>query len=123
MSFGEAIQSCFSKYASFEGRASRSEYWFFTLFQLLMIIGAFVVGGMLDETLMIILVLFSILGLFLPMLSVTVRRLHDTNRSGWWYWISIIPYIGVFVFLIFMVLDSSAGENDYGYLAQDEPAG
>lgn len=73
--FGEAISTCFSKYATFKGRASRSEFWYFFLFQLLIsIVTQFIP----------VLNIIVALALLLPTIAVTVRRLHDTDRSGWW---------------------------------------
>jgi uncharacterized membrane protein YhaH (DUF805 family) len=73
-----------SKYALFGGRARRKEYWFFVLFNLL------------------------------ASIAVSVRRLHDTSRSGWWLLIVLIPVIGAIVLLVFMVLDGTPRENQYG---------
>lgn len=100
------------KYAVFSGRARRAEYWMFFLFNFIV---AFVLGfiegifggpGILAS-------LYS-LAVFLPGLAVTARRLHDTNRSGWWLLISFIPLVGIIVLFVFMVLESQAGENKYG---------
>jgi len=100
------------KYAVFSGRARRKEYWFFSLFNL--IIG-FVLGVV--EVLVggpgIVGMLYG-LAVIIPALAVSVRRLHDTDRSGWWLLIALIPVVGAIVLLIFMVLDSSPGENQYG---------
>jgi uncharacterized membrane protein YhaH (DUF805 family) len=54
------------------------------------------------------------LAFILPVLSATVRRLHDTGRSGWWYWIVLVPFVGWIVLLVFLVLEGEAGENKYG---------
>jgi uncharacterized membrane protein YhaH (DUF805 family) len=106
------------KYAVFGGRARRKEYWYFFLFNIIVTIvlaiidaltGSFKAGagiGLLGG-------LYS-LAVIIPSLAVTVRRLHDTDRSGWWLLISLIPLIGAIVLLIFVVQDSSPGENKYG---------
>ena len=86
MTFGESIKTCFSKYADFNGRADRSEYWWFELFCLLVIVGA----GMVNETLSNLVSL----ALALPSLAVGARRLHDINKSGWWQFLYLIPVIG-----------------------------
>ena len=86
MTFGESIKTCFSKYADFNGRADRSEYWWFELFCLLVIVGA----GMVNETLSNLVSL----ALALPSLAVGARRLHDINKSGWWQLLYLIPVIG-----------------------------
>lgn len=97
--FFEAGQVCFRKYASFRGRASRSEYWFFVLF--CMMLGA--VAGLIDGfigaltgTSGFIGAIVS-LGVVLPSIAVSVRRLHDINKSGWWIGIIFLVYIGIAV--------------------------
>src|SRR5947209_2955356 len=106
------------KYAVFSGRARRMEYWMFVLFNIIILIvlalidyltgtfspraGVGLLGG-----------LYSLVVL-VPSLAVTVRRLHDTGRTGWWILIGLIPVIGNIVLLIFMVLDSEPGANEYG---------
>ncbi|MFD2174383.1 DUF805 domain-containing protein [Rhodobacter lacus] len=92
-SFLEAVQVCFQKYATFRGRASRSEYWFFQLFILLGTLLTSLLEGGMGRDGQVISGLFS-LATFLPSLSAAVRRLHDTNHSGWWigaFYLSLIP--------------------------------
>jgi len=99
-------------YAVFSGRARRKEYWMFFLINIII---SFVLGfleGIVGGP--GILGLIYALALLIPGLAVTVRRLHDTGRSGWWILVGFIPLIGFIVLLIFMVLDSVPGENDYG---------
>ena len=99
------------KYVDFSGRARRTEFWMFTLFNIIIS----VVLGILDMFLG-----FGLLGgiyalaVFLPSLAVGVRRLHDTDRSGWWLLIGLIPIIGFIVLIVFFVQDSQAGDNEYG---------
>ena len=119
MGFGEAIRTCFSKYATFAGRAPRSEYWWFTLFTsivaTLALIPVFAAGG--PEQVapwMLAPVGIVLLAMFLPGPAVSVRRLHDSNRSGWWYLINLVPYVGGLVFLVFMLLPGTDGENRFG---------
>lgn len=81
MSFGEAIRDGFSKYATFSGRSSRSAYWWWILFYVLVIIAASILDSAANTVVLGVLVW---LGFFLPNLAVLVRRLHDTDRSGWW---------------------------------------
>jgi uncharacterized membrane protein YhaH (DUF805 family) len=106
------------KYATFEGRARRKEYWYFVLFYCLAIFALVIVDGMagtFDEEAEI--GLFSglfILATLLPSLAVLVRRLHDTNRSGWWVLINLIPIVGSIVLLVFALLDSQPGANRFG---------
>lgn len=98
MTFGESISICFKKYATFEGRASRSEYWWFVLFTFLGSATAGIIGQALSG-------LFS-LAVLLPSLAVGARRLHDTDRSGWFLLLWFIPFIGWIVLVIFAVQDS-----------------
>ena len=107
-------------YADFSGRARRQEYWTFTLVAgaigLGLYIGALVVmsiSELLGGVLFLGYFLFA-LGLFLPGLAVAVRRLHDTGRSGWWYLVALIPLVGGFVLLYFLVVEGDAGPNEYG---------
>jgi uncharacterized membrane protein YhaH (DUF805 family) len=106
------------KYAVFEGRARRKEYWFFILFNLLISMAlAFVdrLTGYVDpETGVGILSGLYALGVMLPGIAVSVRRLHDTGRSGWWLLITFVPVLGAIVFFYFMVLDSNTETNEYG---------
>ncbi len=117
----EYFKNCILKhYIDFKGRARRREYWFFALFAAIIIILVGVVGGVLDNilglsgTLATALVTIVDLGLILPSLSVLVRRLHDIGKSGWWFWISLIPVVGGIILLVFMFLDSQPGSNAYG---------
>lgn len=100
------------KYAVFDGRAHRSEYWMFVLFNVIITI----VLGLIDRLLGISGVLSGIYGLavLIPGIAVSIRRLHDTNRSGWWLLISLVPVIGTIVLIVFMVQDSQPGTNQYG---------
>ncbi len=106
------------KYAVFNGRAQRKEYWFFTLFNVIFaLILGFLDGlfGTLDaQTGVGILGAIYALAVLLPGLSVTIRRLHDTDRSGWWVFIILIPIIGALALLVFMVLDSIPNDNRFG---------
>lgn len=100
------------KYATFSGRARRREYWIFTGINLAI---AFVLGFV--EGLFggpgILGAIYN-LAILLPAIAVSVRRLHDIGRTGWWMLIVLIPIVGAIVLLVFMLLDSEAGENQYG---------
>lgn len=91
MTFGESIKTCFSKYAEFSGRAERTEYWWFELFLLLLMIGA----GMLNDTLTNLISL----AVMLPSFAVGARRLHDVNKSGWWQLLYLVPIVGWIVLI------------------------
>ena len=111
MTFTEAAQICLTKkFATFEGRARRSEYWYFGLFTGVIGAIASLVGAVINFEL-----LSSIVSLvfFIPSLSVCVRRLHDVNKSGWWYLIAF-TIIGVFYLLYLMVKEGDHGDNQYG---------
>jgi len=107
------------KYVVFEGRSRRKEYWFFGLFNAIFSV-VFVVADVLFGTSGglsgpgLLTGLYT-LGVFLPALAVLVRRLHDTNRSGWWVLISFLPLIGVLVLLFFSLQEGQPGENQYGF--------
>ena len=106
------------KYAVFSGRARRKEYWYFSLFNLLITIVLAVIDGMtgtlIAEANIGLLGGIYALAILIPFLAVSVRRLHDTDRSGWWLLIVLIPLIGAIVILVFMVQDSKPNENQYG---------
>ena len=106
------------RYAQFSGRARRSEYWYFYLFYVLIVIGLAIVDGISGTRNATAGVgLFSgVFGLamLIPSLAVSVRRLHDTGRSGWWLLIALVPVIGAIVLLVFVLLESAPGANQYG---------
>jgi uncharacterized membrane protein YhaH (DUF805 family) len=114
------------KYAVFSGRARRKEYWFFALFNVIIIFVLTVIdmsAGLYDVVADIGLLsgLYS-LAVLLPSIAVTVRRLHDIDRTGWWLLIVFIPVIGVIVLLVFAVLESTPGSNRYGPNPHELPA-
>ena len=106
------------KYAVFSGRARRKEYWFFILFNILIAAGLTLIDTFVGtyDTLRGVGLLSGLysLGMLLPSLAVGVRRLHDIGRTGWWLLIGIVPLIGPIVLLVFAVLESQAGDNQYG---------
>jgi uncharacterized membrane protein YhaH (DUF805 family) len=110
MSFAESVRSCFSKYVTWSGRAGRAEYWWFALFTLLLYVVGAVITVAVHSPIPVILVVLVII---LPVLAAAVRRLHDTGRSGWWYWISLVPLIGGIILLVFLCTGSQ-GANQYG---------
>ncbi len=106
------------KYVAFSGRARRKEYWYFALFNIIISIALAVIDGV-TGTLHAEVGVGLLSGLYtvaivIPSLAVTFRRLHDTDRSGWWLLLGLIPLVGAIVLLIFMVQDSKPGENRYG---------
>lgn len=123
------------KYITLRGRARRKEFWIYTLIDRLIqlifmgIIVAFISltppdtptrNGNLDNIsafgVMVSMVLFFIylLATMLPTLAVTVRRLHDTDRSGWWIFIGLVPYVGIFILLVLLGLEGTKGNNRFG---------
>jgi uncharacterized membrane protein YhaH (DUF805 family) len=111
------------KYVVFEGRARRKEYWFFILFNVLISTALgfidWLTGNINPETGIGILSGIYALGVMLPGMAVSVRRLHDTGRSGWWLLITFLPVIGAIIFFYFMVLDGNPERNEYGPSPKD----
>lgn len=123
MGFGAAVASFWKNYATFTGRARRSEFWFISLFLLLTNLATaaidFVLLGNDVERFIAnggggIVGLVWILATIVPALAVQVRRLHDINKSGWWVLIGFVPVAGFIVLLVFSVQDSDVAENKYG---------
>ncbi len=108
------------KYAQFSGRAARKEFWMFYLFNVIISIVLSIVTGLISGSAtssgggINFLVLIYSLAVLIPSLAVGARRLHDTNKSGWWQLITFIPVIGAIVLIVFFVTDSQAGSNKYG---------
>jgi uncharacterized membrane protein YhaH (DUF805 family) len=111
MSFAEAVSTCLTKYATFSGRARRSEFWWFTLATVFVAIVTAVVDQIVGNALVSTIVSLALL---LPSLAVSVRRLHDTGRTGWWCLIALVPLVGAVVLLVFDCQDSTPGDNQYG---------
>jgi uncharacterized membrane protein YhaH (DUF805 family) len=105
------VRSGFDHYTDIQGRASRSAFWYWALFQFAVFVAAEIVGAVIGTP---IIYYLAVLALFLPSICVSVRRLQDTNRSGWWILIGIIPIIGWIVLIVFYVQESDPGTNDYG---------
>ena len=103
-----------NKYAQFSGRATRSEYWYFVLFSIIIYIIAMVIDGFLADLTggILILTIIVMLGLLIPNIAVSIRRLHDIGKSGWWYLLSFVPLISL-VLIVFFVMDSKE-DNIYG---------
>nr|WP_233579558.1 DUF805 domain-containing protein [Verrucosispora sp. FIM060022] len=117
VSFPDAIRSAFSQYATFRGRARRSEYWWFSLF--LLLVG--IVASVLDSALGVDfegsggpVSLLVNLAVLLPSLAVAVRRLHDIDRTGWWLLLALIPIVGWIVLLVFALQNGTPGPNRFG---------
>ena len=102
---------CLNQYADFEGRARRKEYWMFVLFNALISI---VVEGIGYVFGLDFLVSLYALAVFIPVLAVSIRRLHDIGKSGWWYLIGLIPLIGWIILLVYYCTDSEPYDNKWG---------
>lgn len=105
------------QYADFSGRARRKEYWMFALFNFIFLL----IAVMLDMALGLgygdgpgVLYLLYLLFMIIPSLSVGVRRLHDTGKSGWFMLIGLIPAVGGIILFIFFVMEGNSGPNEYG---------
>lgn len=114
-------------YVDFSGRSTRTEFWLFYIMFYGVIIASFIVTDVIGSTaqdaaagdeafsLAYIPLILWVLACLLPSIAVTVRRLHDSNKSGWMYLLTIIPYIGFIFFIVFGFLPGTRGENDYGF--------
>lgn len=122
MGFITAIKTCMGKYATFRGRASRSEYWYFTLFMAILNLIAVIITvamlGMVSGLLYLIVFLTVSLilntPLFLPSLAVSIRRLHDLDKSGWWVLVILIPVLGFLILAWWGCRRGTEGQNMYG---------
>ena len=112
MTFQEAIASGLSRYIDFDTRSSRSEYWYWALFAFLVSIVANIIDGIIFGG--PVLAGLVGLGLIIPGIAVGVRRLHDIDRSGWWYLIVFVPLIGVLVLIYWFVQPGTTGDNEFG---------
>ena len=108
MNFVQSIQTCYKKFFDFSGRASKSEYWWFQLYIIIIYGMTFVFQGDL-------VLVFSILVIanIIPLYAAGVRRLHDTDKSGWMVLISVIPLIGLYI-IVLLIADGTKGKNRFG---------
>lgn len=119
MNFSEAIRSVLNQYAKFEGRARRAEYWYFALLSCILSVVSQVIGAVGRDaglvTLLLLGVIFLIsLALIIPGIAVSVRRLHDTGRSGWFLLLALIPIVGAILLLVWMCSRGTEGPNRFG---------
>ena len=115
MDFMTSVKTCFSKYATFSGRAIRSEFWWFVLFCIIvgMVLGALDAMVFGYGSVGIFALIFQ-LGTIIPSLSVGARRLHDIGKSGWWQLLGLLPIIGWVILIYWMAQKTHEGENKYG---------
>jgi uncharacterized membrane protein YhaH (DUF805 family) len=113
--FGEAVRAFFSGYATFQGRANRPEYWYATLFLIIVGLTTGIVDVLLfgSQPISPVNTLFS-LATVVPSISVTVRRLHDIDRTGWWFWLWLLPIVGWIVLMVFWCQRGTEGPNRFG---------
>ena len=109
MTFGESVSTCMKKYFVFEGRASRSEYWWFQL----IVSPSYFISTVFENDIAYIFLGITLFTL-IPAISAGVRRLHDTNRSGFFLLISFIPFIGGLILLFFLIPEGTKGKNRFG---------
>ena len=107
---------CLKNYANFKGRARRKEFWFFTLVQFIILIIAQIIDSVIGTE--FVLYALIVLALFIPSLAVSVRRLHDLSKSGWWYLIALIPLIGAIILIIWFATETKAEVNQWGQPAK-----
>ena len=113
MSFVDAIKSAFSKYATFSGRARRSEYWYFVLLNVIVSVVISILGMIIGDFASVISGIWS-LAILVPSLALVWRRLHDIGKGGVWILIGLIPLVGGIILLVFMCKDSQPGANQFG---------
>ena len=116
MNFAQAVRRNLTTaaYVDFSGRASRSEYWWFYLFTVMVSLGLGLLIGSLGDTPAALLLGLLPIGLIIPGLATLIRRIHDSGRSGWWLLIALIPVLGVISLFVLTLLPSTPGANRYG---------
>lgn len=114
MSLGEAVKSVFSQYAAFSGRARRSEYWYFVLFQIIVGVVLGVASLIVGESVAKAVESVWTLATFIPILALDWRRMHDIGKSGLWSLIVLVPLVGWIFYLVWCCRDSEPGDNRFG---------
>jgi uncharacterized membrane protein YhaH (DUF805 family) len=115
MNFGQAITAGFQNYVNFSGRAIRSEFWYWFLFVVLVVIASSVIDAVLFSELELSPIsTLAGLALILPGIAISIRRLHDLDRSGWWYLLVFVPLVGGIILLIWNCMRGTVGPNRFG---------
>lgn len=116
VSFSQAVRMAFDSYCRFQGRSSRSEYWWWVLFVAILSFCIGIIEGILGFSMTAVQATSGILSLalLLPGLGLSVRRLHDINKSGWWILLGLIPVVGAIVLIIWFAQNSQMQDNQYG---------
>jgi len=112
MGFVDAVKAFYKNYFDFSGRASRSEYWWAYLGVIILFFVLGLLGGLLGEAGMIVLGLFY-LAIIIPSISIGVRRLHDLDKSGWWYLLCLVPIVSL-ILLVWFCMKGTTGPNRFG---------
>ena len=113
MGFVEAVQTFFKRYADFNGRSSRSEYWWAYLGIILIAFVVGIVGGLLGETIGGFIFLIFYLAILVPSIAIGVRRLHDLDKSGWFYLLALVPLVSL-ILLVWFCMKGTDGPNRFG---------
>jgi len=113
MNFQTAVSTCLAKYGTFQGRATRSEFWWFYLFAILMDWAATIVGNFISQDLGSVFQALVSLALVVPLLAVGCRRLHDIGRSGWWQ-LLLLTLIGTILLIVWWATSTKNEPNAYG---------
>ena len=127
MTLFDGFVRCMKHYADFNGRARRKELWGFVLFLWLFYMCGSIIGAIIDGIIGVpfftAIICISSLGFIVPGIAVAVRRLHDIGKSGYWYFISLIPFVGGIVMLVFFLTDGTNGPNMYGLSQKSKVSG
>lgn len=116
VSFSQAVRMAFDSYCRFQGRSSRSEYWWWVLFVTILSFCIGIIEGILGFSMTAVQTTSGILSLvlLLPGLGLSVRRLHDIGKSGWWVLLGFIPVVGAIILIIWFAQNSQMQDNQYG---------
>jgi uncharacterized membrane protein YhaH (DUF805 family) len=114
MGFGDAIRTCLSKYLTIQGRARRSEYWWFYLFVIVVATLPTQLGMAMESVPVLVVGGLMSLALIIPSITAGIRRLHDKDKSGWWFFIGLVPLVGIILLLYWFVTAGTAGPNRFG---------
>lgn len=115
VSFTDAVRDALKfNYCNFQGRACRSQFWWFVLFQFIVLAAIQILALAISSSFFMVIYYLAALALLLPYLGLTWRRLHDTGRAGGWFFISFIPLVGAIILIIWLAQPSQAGPNRFG---------
>lgn len=113
MGFVDAVKSFFRRYVDFSGRSSRSEYWWAQLGLILIFIVLGLIGGLLGETVGSLVLGIAYLAIIIPVIAIGVRRLHDLDKSGWFYLLALVPLVSL-ILLVWFCMKGTDGPNRFG---------